>query len=80
MREVSGPSFRFVGANRNGTLLLHLPEDRDSRLCQFDDGQDQCRFFYTYHTENDQLVLRVQKTKSNPFIFASSRNTRRERH
>jgi hypothetical protein len=41
--------------------------DRYHRLCQFDDEQDQCRFFYTYHTENDQLVLRVQKTKSKIF-------------
>lgn len=39
--------------------------DSDYRLCQFDDEQDQCRFFYTYHTDHDQLVLRVQKTKSN---------------
>ncbi len=43
-------------------------EDRYHRLCQFDDEQDQCRFFYTYHTENDQLVLRVQKTKSKIFL------------
>ncbi|CAF0798067.1 unnamed protein product [Adineta steineri] len=39
-------------------------KDRYHRLCQFDDEQDQCRFFYTYHNEKDQLVLRVQKTKS----------------
>ncbi|CAF0847282.1 unnamed protein product [Adineta ricciae] len=39
-------------------------KDRYHRLCQFDDEQDQCRFFYTYHTEKDQLVLRVQKTKN----------------
>ncbi|CAF3376669.1 unnamed protein product [Rotaria socialis] len=39
-------------------------KDVNYRLCQFDDEQDQCRFFYTYHNENDQLVLRVQKTKS----------------
>jgi hypothetical protein len=44
--------------------FVFLAEDRYHRLCQFDDEQDQCRFFYTYHTENDQLVLRVQKTKS----------------
>jgi hypothetical protein len=50
-------------------------EDRDSRLCQFDDEQDQCRFFYTYHTENDQLVLRVQKTKSK---FLPKKNFKKE--
>lgn len=47
----------------------HFAEDRYHRLCQFDDEQDHCRFFYTYHTENDQLVLRVQKTKSKSLFF-----------
>lgn len=47
-----------------------LIEDRYHRLCQFDDEQDQCRFFYTYHTEKDQRVLRVQKTKSRKKFFS----------
>jgi hypothetical protein len=49
--------------------LISFTEDRYHRLCQFDDEQDQCRFFYTYHTEKDQLILRVQKTKSIVFVL-----------
>ncbi|CAF0786166.1 unnamed protein product [Didymodactylos carnosus] len=39
-------------------------KDREKRLCQFDDEKDHCRFFYTYHHDSNQLILRVQKTKS----------------
>ena len=62
MCEVSEAFFHTL--NRTNARWFSLAEDQDHRLCQFDDERDQCRFFYTYHTENDQLVLRVQKTKS----------------
>jgi len=52
-------------------------KDLYHRLCQFDDEQDHCRFFYTYHTDNDQLVLRVQKTKSK-FLFFFSKNKNKQ--
>lgn len=50
-------------------------EDRYHRLCQFDDEQDHCRFFYTYHTEQDQLILRVQKTKSKNLLLRIQKTT-----
>ena len=64
MLEVRARSLPWAESSQ--ARRFSLIEDHDHRLCQFDDERDQCRFFYTYHTENDQLVLRVQKTKSKP--------------
>lgn len=43
---------------------MYIPERDDLNLCQFNDEEDDCRYFFTYkYVENNQVEVEVQKTK-----------------
>jgi len=51
-----------------------ITEDENLHLCQFNDEEDDCRYFFTYeYVENNQVKVEVQKTKGKHCMLSSFR-------
>jgi len=49
-----------------------ITEDENLHLCQFNDEEDDCRYFFTYeYVENNQVKVEVQKTKGKQWMLSS---------
>ena len=51
-------------------VIFFSPGNENLNLCQFNDEEDDCRYFFTYeYGANNEVQVKVQQTKGMLFLY-----------